>query len=363
MSRRLAVLVLTLVPAACGGSGGADPAAGGGGGGFPPTAVETMTLAEKPIARSSEYVATVRSLRSITIQPQAEGFVTEILVRAGDRVRAGQPLVQIDPDRQRATVVSLESSRVAREAEVGFARQQLQRMQTLFEAGAASRQELEQAETAAKTADAQLKAIEAQIQESQVALRYFTVSAPRAGIVGDILIRLGDRVETSTVITTVDESEQLEAYIAVPLEQGAELKIGLPVELLGPDGQVTATNAVTFVAPRADDATQTVLVKSLLRNVPPGLRVQQYVRARIVWSNAPGLAVPVVAVNRVSGGYFVFVAESQDKGMVARQRPVQVGEVIGNEYVIRGGLKAGDRVIVSGIQKIGDGAPIATSQS
>jgi RND family efflux transporter MFP subunit len=363
MSRRLAVLILTLLPAACGG-GAADPAAGGGGGGgFPPTSVETMTLAEKPIARSSEYIATVRSLRSITIQPQAEGFVTQILVAAGDRVRAGQPLVQIDPDRQRANVVSLESSRAAREAELAFARQQLQRMQPLFEAGAVSRQELEQAETAVKTAEAQLKAIDAQIQEGQVSLRYFTVSAPRAGMVGDILIRVGDRVETSTVITTVDESAQLEAYIAVPLEQSAELKVGLPVELLGSDGQVVAVNSITFVASRADDATQTVLAKSLLRNVPPGIRVQQYVRARVVWSNAPGLAVPVVAVNRVSGGYFVYVAESQDKGMVARQRPVQVGEIVGNEYVIRGGVKAGDRIIVSGIQKIGDGAPVTTSQS
>jgi RND family efflux transporter MFP subunit len=318
-----------------------------------------MTLVEKPIARTSEFVATVRSLRSTTIQPQAEGFITRIHVRAGDRVRAGQPLMQIDPDRQRAAVVSLESTRAAHEAEVAFARQQQERMKTLFDAGAVSRQELEQAETALKTAEAGLKAAEAQIQESRVQLRYFTVTAPRAGMVGDIPVRVGDRVDTSTIITTVDESEALEAYIAVPLERSAELKVGLPVELLGPDGQVIATNPITFVAPRADDATQTVLAKSLLRDVPEGLRVEQYIRARIVWSHAPGLAVPIVAVNRVSGAYFVFVAEKQDKGLVARQRPVQVGEVVGNEYVIRSGLKAGDQVIVSGIQKIGDGAPVA----
>jgi RND family efflux transporter MFP subunit len=318
-----------------------------------------MTMVEKPIARSSEFVATVKSLRSTTIQPQAEGFVTQILVRAGDRVRAGQPLVQIDPDRQFAAVASLESLRAAREAEVAFARQQYQRMQTLFDAGAVSRQELEQAETGLKTAEAQYKASEALIQESRVQLRYFTITAPRAGMVGDIPVRVGDRVETSTVITTVDESEALEAYIAVPLEQSPSLRIGLPVELLGPDGQVTATNTITFVAPRADDATQTVLAKSLLRNKPEGLRVEQYVRARIVWSQAPGLAVPIVAVNRVSGGYFVYVAETQDKGTVARQRPVQVGEVVGNEYVVRSGLKAGEQIVVSGIQKIGDGAPIA----
>jgi RND family efflux transporter MFP subunit len=180
-------------------------------------------------------------------------------------------------------------------------------------------------------------------------------------MVGDIPVRVGDRVDTSTVITTVDESEALEAYIAVPLEQSPNLKLGLPVELLGPDGQVIATNTITFVAPRADDATQTVLAKSLLRDQPEGVRVEQYVRARIIWNNAPGLAVPVVAVSRVSGGYFVYVAEKQDKGMVARQRPITVGDVVGNEYVVLKGLKAGEQVIVSGIQKIGDGAPIAAT--
>ncbi len=319
-----------------------------------------LTLVEKPIPRTSEFVAVVRSLRSTTIQPQAEGFVTQILVRAGDRVQAGQPLVQIDPDRQAAAVGSLESSHAAHEAEVAFARQQQQRMETLFEAGAVSRQELEQSQMALKTAEAQMKAIDAQIQESQVQLRYYRVLAPRAGMVGDIEIRVGDRVETSTIITTVDESAGLEVYIAVPLEQAAALKVGLPVQLLDTAGEVLATNPISFVAPRADDATQSVLVKSLLRQASP-LRVMQYVRARIVWSTAPGLAVPIVAVNRVSGAYFVFVAEAAQGGTVARQRPVQVGEIIGDEYVVRGGLKAGDRVITSGIQKIGDGAPVTQS--
>jgi len=87
----------------------------------------------------------------------------------------------------------------------------------------------------------------------------------------------------------------------------------------------------------------------------------QYVRARIVWSNEPALAVPVVAVNRISGQYFVFVAEQGQQGFVARQKPVTVGEVVGEDYIVQAGLKAGERVIVSNIQKIGDGAPVKPS--
>ena len=106
---------------------------------------------------------------------------------------------------------------------------------------------------------------------------------------GDIPIRTGDRVTTSTVITTIDENAALEAYIQIPLDRSPDLRLGLPVQLLDGEGKVVATNPITFVAPRVDDATQTVLVKSALREVPPALRVQQFIRARVVWRKAPGL--------------------------------------------------------------------------
>ena len=112
------------------------------------------------------------------------------------------------------------------------------------------------------------------------------------------------------------------------------------------------------LAPRVDEATQTVLVKSALRNAPPGIRLQQFIRTRIVWKSVPGLTIPVTAVTRISGQYFCFVADKTEQGLVARQRPIEVGELVGNDYVVRGGLKAGDQVIVAGVQKIGEGAPI-----
>ena len=358
MARSLVLsLFIAAASAACN-SGGNAQAGAPGAGAMPPTDVQTITLAPKPVPRTSEVVATVRSLRSTTIQPQVEGIVRRIFVRSGDRVAAGAPLMQIDPEKQQASVTTWESTRVAREADVAYAKQQLDRMQKLHEAGAVSRAELEQAETAHKTALAQLTAIQSQIRESQVELQYYRVTAPAAGIVGDIAIREGDRVTTSTPITTVDAGEGMEAYINVPLERAADLRTGLTVELLDGDGKVISSNPVTFVAPRAEDATQSVLVKAMLRSVPPTIRVMQYVRARIIWSNEPALAVPVVAVNRISGQYFVYVAEQGQQGFVARQKPITVGEVVGEDYVIQTGLKAGERVIVSNIQKIGDGAPV-----
>jgi RND family efflux transporter MFP subunit len=323
--------------------------------------VMTFVLEPQPIPQSSEFVATIRSLRSTTVQPQVEGIVRQVMVLAGDRVGVGQPLIQIDPDKQQATNTVTESQRASRDADLAYASQQLARMQTLHEAGAVSRAELEQAETAHKNAEAQLAAVRSQIRENQVELEYYRVTAPSAGMVGEVVVRQGDRVTPSTVITTIDQPEGLEAYVYVPLERAADLRPGLLVELLDPDGDVIASNPISFIAPRAEDATQSVLVKTTLRQMPASIRVMQYVRARVIWSNEPTLAVPIVAVSRLAGQYFVFVAEQGEQGVVARQTPVTLGEVSGEAYLVRGGLAAGDRVIVSNVQKLRDGAPVNPS--
>jgi RND family efflux transporter MFP subunit len=354
------VLLMSLTAAACGGSD-SSAAAGAAPAAFPPMDVRTITMAAKPVPQSSEFVASVRSLRSTTIQPQVEGFIRQIFVRAGDRVRAGQPLVQIDPDRQQAANTVTMSQRAAREADLALAKQQLDRLKKLYEAGAVARAQLDEAEAAHTSAEAQLEAIQSQIREDELRLRYYRVTAPTAGIVGDIPVRQGDSVTPATVITTIDQGDELEVYINVPLEEATRLRPGLTVDLLDAMGEVIASNPITFIAPRADDATQSVLAKATLRQSPPSIRIMQYVRARIIWNNDPTLVVPLVAVTRIGGQYFVLVAEEGEKGAVARQRPVSLGEIIGEDYIVRSGLKPGEKVIVSNLQKIRDGAPIKPS--
>jgi RND family efflux transporter MFP subunit len=326
----------------------------------PPSAVKIAELAPAPIEDASEFIATLRSLRSTTIQPEVEGLVTRIFVKAGQTVKVGTPLLQINADRQQAAVSSSEANLAGAEADVTYWQQQAKRLASLVDAGAVSKAEYDLAANSLRTAEARLKALNAQVQEGRVQLAFFRVVAPQSGTVGDIQVREGDRVTSSTVITTIDDRQGIEAYIQVPLDRSTQVRVGLPVQLLDTDGKVVSTNPITFVAPRVDDQTQTVLAKSLLRGqTPASLRVLQFVRARIVWREVQGLKIPVTAVVRISGQYFCFVAEpGQGGGLVARQKPIEVGQVIGNDYVLKSGLKAGDKVIVSGIQKIGDGAPV-----
>ena len=347
-------VVAALMSAACGGGAPAQSAAAP-----PPTAVTTTTLAPTAIDDTSDFIATLRSLRSTTIQPEVEGLVTRIFVKAGQRVSVGTPLVQINPAKQQAAVSSSEANRAGTEADVQYWRQQTKRMESLVAAGAVSRAEVDQAQNSLRTAEARLAALEAQVREGRVELEFYRVEAPQAGTIGDIAVRVGDRVTSSTMITTIDDGQALEAYVQVPLDRSPQLRLGLPVQLLDGENKVIATNPISFIAARVDDATQTVLVKSLLNNVPPAVRVLQFIRARVVWRTIQGLTVPLTSVVRISGQYFCFVAEPGPQGgLVAKQKPIEVGQVLGNNYIVRSGLKAGETLIVSGIQKIGDGAPV-----
>jgi len=339
--------------------------------GMPPTPVALVTARNTPIEESTEYVATVKSLRSTAIQPQTDGQITQIHVKSGDRVAAGAPLMQIDPRRQQAAVSSQEAELAAREAAVALARQQAQRANDLLAAGAISKQEQEQAAAALETAEANLKSLRAQVQQQVVQLRYYTVTAPTAGIVGDIPVRVGFQVTPQTVLTTLDQNSTLEVYVNVPIERAAGLKMGLPIQLLGSDGSETlATTTVSFISPHVDDQTQSVLVKGQVPNAAGKLRSSQYVRARLVWKTSEGLVVPVTAVLRINGQFFAFVAEEAPPGqggasgapLVARQRAIRVGTIVGNNYPVLDGIKTGDRVVTSGAQKLADGVPIQPIQ-
>lgn len=320
--------------------------------------VEVVTLTETPVERTSEFIATLKSRQSTTIQPQVEGFLTRIAVKSGDRVAKGAVLFEVDSAPQQSTLASLQSMKAMRDAELQYARQESQRTKTLLEAGAVSQRELAQADTAVRTSEAQLKALEDQIRASRSELDYYKVTSPTAGVVGDVPVRVGDRVTKSMMLTTVDENAQLEVYVSVPIQAAPDLKVGVPVRIVDDQGAVLATNAITYVSPTVDDATQTVLAKAQLNEGRGQFRADQFVRVRLVWNSAPGLTIPVTAVTRVNGQYFAFVAEQNGSMTVAKQKAVQVGEIIGNAYVLRSGLTAGEKLIVSGLQKIGDGAPV-----
>lgn len=348
------VLLAALVATGCGNESKAAPP------GPQAMPVKVQEAQAVPVQDTSDYVATLKSRDSAVIMPQVEGQIVQIYVHSGDRVQEGTPLLQIDPLKQQATVKNQQQTRDAQMADLAYAQQQYQRTSGLYQAGVVSKQDFDQAKSNLDAAKAKLDALDASVNEQQVQLHYYKVTAPSNGIVGDIPVHVGDRVTTTTQLTTVDEPGSLEVYIYVPIEKSSHLRMNMPVEVLDGAGNVVADSRVSFISPQVDSTTQTVLVKARIANSKDRLRQLQFIRARVVWGTEKTPVVPILAVSRIGGQYFAFVAEHDSKanGFVARQKPLKVGQTVDNNYVVLEGVNPGDKVIVSGTQFLIDGAPV-----
>jgi RND family efflux transporter MFP subunit len=356
--RKSALALLAVAPLWAVGCGQKTSAGGPGAGGPPAMPVQVLVAQSVRIPDTTEYLSVLKSRQSAVINPQVEGQITKIFVKSGDEVNAGTPLLQIDPLKQEATLNSQAATLASQEANLRLAKIQLERAQKLYAAGVTSKQDFDNAQSNYDAIAAQVKALEQQVEQQKVELRYYKVSAPADGIVGDIPVHVGDRVAVTTLLTTVDLPGALEAYIYVPADRAKDLRLGLQVRLLGETGESVSDTHITFVSPQVETDTQTVLAKAAVENAKAKLRIAQQVRAQVTWGSHDGPVVPVLAVLRINGQAFIFVAVNEGKGTVARQKLLKLGETTGDNYTVLDGLKAGDHIIVSGTQFLQDGAPV-----
>ncbi|MEO1352421.1 MAG: efflux RND transporter periplasmic adaptor subunit [Cyanobacteria bacterium J06635_15] len=380
--------------------------------------VQTGTIED-----SDEYLGALEAQTGVALQPEVSGRVTQVFVSSGDRVTAGTPIVQINPDRTQAEFSAAQAnvnvSRAARDssaanlrsleareaeliAEVALQEEEYRRTAALVEAGALADQELdiavrdrEAARASLQSAQQEIEAARASLNQSNASLAQAeananatrqdlqerTVTAPIDGIVGDIPVKLGDYVETSTLITTIVQNEVLELEIDVPIEQADQLQPGLPVELIRSDtDEALATGSITFISPQTDADTQMVLTKARFTNLAGRLQDAQRVEARIIWERRPGILVPTSAITRLGGQTFVYTVEEADESaseeagngapppgggdpaagpmQVAKLRPVQLGQIQDNEYPVLEGLSLGETIVISGILNLQDGTPV-----
>lgn len=321
-----------------------------------PVKVETVSV--QPVPVTDNYVATIKSRRSATIQPQVSGNLTQIFVHSGDRVKAGQRLMEIDPRQQQAIVAQQEATEQQALAVYQYNQKDIARQRSLFSSGITSKQAFQQAEQTYNTSKATYDSDVAARKSAQQQLAYFHIVAPFTGVVGDVPVHIGDYVSPTTMLTTVDDNTQLEAYIYVPADRASQVRVGLPVELTTADETPITKAKVYFVSPQVDNTLQAILVKAKIDTKPGVLRNDQLVRAVLTWSSAPAPTVPVLAVTQIGGQQFVYVAEQKDGHYIAVQKTVQLGRTTGNFYEVKSGLQAGDKVIVSGTQLLASGAPV-----
>ncbi len=447
------------------------PAGGVGAAAQPPAVpVKLATVATKTIQDSTVFVGTLESPRFVTVKPQVEGRITQILVKEGDRVRQGQPIVALQSDdaqallqqrqaalqqaqanldlltagtrpeqvaQARATlaqaqaklrdaqsgselegIAQAEAQIVSAQSALTLAASRANRYAQLAKQGAVSQDAYagyvnEQRNAAAalvvaqrkldqlrqtRTADinsfaatvnqqqqnlqqqlngsrpqeiaqarAQVSQAAAQVRSARVQLQYAKVLAPFTGTVGDIPLKVGDYAAKGDALTTLTKNDSFDLNLSIPFDRAKQLRAGTAVELLDATGKSIEIGKVGFVAPNATADSQTILAKATFPNTSGRLLNRQSVQARVVWDKRPGILIPVTAVSRLGGKTFVFVADAGKQSpdgkssLVARQQPVDLGSIEGANYQVTKGLKAGEKIVTSGLLNLTNGAQIVVA--
>jgi RND family efflux transporter MFP subunit len=214
-------------------------------------------------------------------------------------------------------------------------------------------------------AQAQVSQAAAQVRSAQVQLQYAKVLAPFTGLVGNIPLKVGDYAASGDALTTLTKNDSFDLNLAIPFDRVKQLQAGTSVELLDTAGKSIETGKVGFIAPNATADSQTILAKANFANSSGRLLNNQSVQARVVWDKRPGILIPVTAVSRLGGKTFVFVADAGKPSpdgkpsLVARQQPVELGAIEGNNYQVNQGLKPGEKIVTTGLLSLTNGAAIA----
>lgn len=343
------VLSIVVVLCACG-SGKPPPP--------PPPLVDVATIETTDVVDATDYLGALRSRTAAQIQPQVGGMITSILVKPGALVAANQPLMTIDPGRQPAALAQAKAGLTQAEANLTLAQRSYARVEEAVKRLALTGQELDNAKAQVDAAQAQVDAQKAAITSNNVQLAYFTVIAPSKGVIGDIPNRVGDTVTPQSVLTSVVDNTVLEANVAIPVERARTITHDTQIQILDDAGHPIGEGTASFVSSQVTPETQAVLVKAFIDNPKGTLRSEEVAPTRVVWAVKKGLQVPALAVTKVGGQAFVFVIVQDGMGQVVKQRPVTLGALRDNQYVVLDGLKPGERIATSNLQKLRDGAPI-----
>lgn len=369
--------------------------------------VKLQELTTGNVEDSSSFVGSLEAQQTVSLRPETQGRVTQILVKSGDRVDVGQPIAELEPERSQAefnaALANINASRATRNnaqaqlrtaraeqaratAELELQDTEYKRTSDLVSQGVLARQQLDLVTRDRNTARAALKATEEQVAAAQASveqssadlaaaesqadsiredLRDTTVAAPIAGMVGDIPMKLGDYVTPSTIMTSITENSTLDIDISVPVERKSQLRMGLPVELRQSSGDdLVFPGRISFISPQVSANTQSILAKATFPNTSGRLQDSQRVEARIIWQKRPGVLVPTESISRLGGQTFVFVAKRSENAaenapqLVAEQRLVKLGNIQGNSYQVLDGVKAGETIVTSGILNLSDGVAL-----
>ncbi|MDB5696144.1 MAG: efflux transporter periplasmic adaptor subunit [Sphingomonas bacterium] len=366
----IAFLVTALSLAACSG-GEAAPGGGAGGppGSGPPPLVVAVTVRAQDVPNIVELPGRIAAVRTAEVRARADGIVERLLFREGTDVAAGQPLFRID---QRDLVQQVAQARAAlsrAEAARGNAASVIRRYAPLIRERAVSGQEYDAAQATLRTETANVADARATLARANLALGYSTVRAPISGRIGRALVTEGALVNAgqATLLATIEQPSPIYAVFTQSSAALLDLRLAggaaarplreVEVRLLLANGQdYGVVGRLDFADQTVDPQTGSQILRAVFANGDRLLLPGQFVRGRIaVGTTAGGILLPARAIQFGDRGSSVIVIAADG---TASPRPVQLGGQVGGDWTIKGGLKAGERVIIDGWQKVQPGQKV-----
>ena len=361
----LAVIALTITACGQGKGAGGGPGAGG------PTPVGVIVAKTEPVTLTSELTGRTSARLVSEVRPQVGGIIKARLFTEGGYVRAGQPLYQIDPATYQAAYNSAAAGLAQAQATATAAKLKAERYKGLVEINAVSKQDNDDAQAAALTANANIAAQKAAVDSARINLGYTRVLAPISGRVGKSSVTPGALVTASqaTALATVQDLSKIYVDLTQSSAEMLKLQRDLATGQLGRSGSALVTlkleDGSTYPIPgrlefsdvTVDPTTGSVGLRATFDNPNGVLLPGMYVRAVLGKGVAnSGMLIPQAAVSRdPKGNATVMVVGA--KG-AAEPRVIATSQTIGDKWLVTSGLKPGDQVIVEGLQKVRPGAPV-----
>lgn len=367
--RTVVLIAAAAVVAGCG------PSAAPGPGAFPPAVVTVVTAEAKDLPVSYEYPAQTAGYREVEVRARVTGILERRNYREGALVKQGQSLFTIDPQPFRVALARAEADMAVAEARLAQARREVVRLKPVIEARAISQKEFDDALSAEQVADAEVKSARARVNEAKLNLEYTRVEAPISGAASRSVVSEGTLVSGPAVLlTTVTQTDPIYVIFGIPDREYLALRrdvdagrLKLPQHgrfqaslTLADGGAYPRSGAVNFTDVRVNAQTGTIEARAEFANPDGALRAGEFVRIVLSGAVRPGaIVVPQRSVLEGPKGKFVYIVDAEGK---AQPRPVEVGDWAGEGWIVNAGLKAGERVIIDGVMKIGPGAPVKVAE-
>ncbi|WAP70493.1 efflux RND transporter periplasmic adaptor subunit [Jiella pelagia] len=338
---------------------------------MPPPQVTVETLEARDVPVVYEYPGRIVASREVEVRARVGGILLGREFDEGARVKKGDLLFQIDPATYQAQVALAKAQVAQAAAQLSQARRSEERALELTRRGASSQSTLDDAVSARELAEAQVEAAQAQLRTAQLSLDYATVTAPVDGITSLEQVPEGSLLSTGDLLTKISQIDPVYAnFSAADTEaatiremvekgalEGADEASDLKVEILFGDGSVYGeTGRIDFTSTSIDTETGTILSRTVMPNPTAQLLPGQFVRLRLKGLVAKdAIVIPAEALMQGPQGTFVYLVDGENVAAVA---PIALERQIADGYLVKSGLKAGDRLVTKGVVKVRPGAPV-----